>query len=132
MSTTLHSSLAALAASPQASGIWWSAVAKALDALAERLELDAVVDSGPGGALEMAVTDDPTLASRANNAAAQRMALQVRVFELRQMVTRVAGAPDSVDEVAHRLGAVAEAEVKYQRRVRAVVWDSVALDIGGE
>lgn len=132
MSTTYHSTLASLAESPVASGVWWSAVARSLDELAERLELDAAVDSGPGGALEQAVTDEPTLANRANSAAAQRMALQVRVFELRRLVSSAAGDPDLVEKVATELASISETEVKYQRKVRAVVWDSLTQDIGGE
>lgn len=132
MTATYHSSLTTLAESPVASGVWWSAVAKSLDELAERLELDAAVDAGPDGALNRAVADEPTLANRANSANAQRMALQVRVFELRRLVSQSAGDPDLVEQVARDLASISEAEVAYQRKVRAVVWDSLTQDIGGE
>ena len=132
MSTAYYSSLTTLADSPAATGVWWSSVARALDDLAARLETDAAVDAGPDGALEKAVREEPTLANRANSANAERMALQVRVFELRKFVTEHAGDPEHVAHVAAQLAALCETEVKYQRKVRAVVWDSLTQDIGGE
>lgn len=132
MSTTYYSSLSTLADEPVASGVWWSSVARALDELAERLDQEAAIDGGPDGALEKAVREEPTLANRANSANAERMALQVRVFELRQFVTANAGDPDQVAYVAQELAKVSETEVKYVHKVRAVVWDSLTQDIGGE
>jgi len=132
MTATYHSTLATLAQTPAASGVWWSSVARALDELAERLDADAVVDDGPDGALQRAVNEEPTLINRANSANAERMAVQVRVFELRRFVAEHAGDPDKVEHVAGELASISEAEVHYQRKVRAVVWDSLTQDIGGE
>ena len=132
MSATYYSTLSTLAESPAASGVWWSSVARALDELMEKLEQDAAVDAGPDGSLEKAVREEPTLANRANSANAERMALQVRVFELRQFVSANAGDAEHVDYVAAELAKVSETEVKYQQKVRAVVWDSLTQDIGGE
>lgn len=132
MIATHRSSLLTLAAEPVASGVWWSAVARALDDLADRLDADAAMDAGPDGALERAVTDEPTLANRATSANSERMALQVRVFELRRFVAAHAGDPEQVEQVAAELAIVAKGEWHYEQRVRAVVWDSLSRDIGGE
>jgi hypothetical protein len=132
MITTHRSSLLALADEPVASGVWWSAVARALDDLADRLAADALLDAGPDGALERAVDDEPTLVNRATSANSERMGLQVRVFELRRFVAAHAGDPDQVEPVAGRLRGVAKGEHHYEKRVRAVVWDSLSRDIGGE
>ena len=132
MSTTYYSSLAALAETHMATGVWWSAVARALDDLAQRLEDEAAVDAGPDGALRRAVNDEPTLANRADSANAERMALQVRVRQLRLVVTESAGDPDQVANVATELRSLADGEERYQRKVREVVWDSLTRDIGGE
>lgn len=132
MSTTYYSTLTTLAESPAASGVWWSSVARALDELMEKLEQEAAIDAGPDGALEKAVREEPTLSARANSANAERMALQVRVFELRQFVSANAGEAEHVEYVAAELAKVSETEVKYRQKVRAVVWDSLTQDIGGE
>ena len=132
MSTTYYSSLAALAETHMATGVWWSAVARALDDLAQRLEDEAAVDAGPDGALRRAVNDEPTLANRADSANAERVALQVRVRHLRLVVTESAGDPDQVAYVAAELRLLADGEERYQRTVREVVWDSLTRDIGGE
>jgi hypothetical protein len=132
VTTTYHSSLSTLAESPAASGVWWSSVARALDDLAARLEAEAAVDAGPDGALKRAVDDEPTLAARANSVNAERMALQVRVHELRGIVSAHAGDREHVDMVAKELALLSEGEINYQRKVRAVVWDSLTRDIGGE
>ena len=132
MSTTYYSSLAALAETHMATGVWWSAVARALDDLAQRLEDEAAVDAGPDGALRRAVNDEPTLANRADSANAERVALQVRVRHLRLVVTESAGDPDQVAYVAAELRSLADGEERYQRKVREVVWDSLTRDIGGE
>lgn len=132
MITTHRSSLLALADEPLGSGVWWSAVARALDDLTERLAADAVLDAGPDGALDRAVTDEPTLANRATSANSERMALQVRVYELRRFVAEHAGDPDQVEHVATHVAFVAKGERHYEQKVRAVVWDSLTRDIGGE
>lgn len=132
MSTTYYSSLAALAETHMATGVWWSAVARALDDLAQRLEDEAAVDAGPDGALRRAVNDEPTLANRADSANAERMALQVRVHQLRLVVTEHAGAPEQVAHVATELRSLADGEERYQRKVREVVWDSLTREIEGE
>ncbi len=132
MSTTYYSSLETLADAPAATGVWWSSVARALDDLDERLAHEALIDEGPDGALEEAVAREPSLSNRATEAGKELSALVEKSRELRRIVASSAGDPEQVAVVAAELMALAEAEGRYRRRVRSVVWDSLTRDIGGE
>jgi hypothetical protein len=132
MTTTYYSSLAALAEEPSASAVWWTSVARALDELSERLNLEALVDEGPEGALDEAVSREPSLSNRATKASRDLATLMEHTREVRRLVTREAGNPDHVADVAAQLLVLARAEEDYRRHVRSVVWDSLTRDIGGE
>ena len=132
MSTTYYSSLESLSEAPVATGVWWSSVARALDDLDDRLAEEALVDKGPDGALNEAVAREPSLSNRAIEAEKELSRLVESSRRLRRTVAESAGDADKVAEVASELAALAVAEEHYRRRVRAVVWDSLTRDIGGE
>lgn len=132
MSTAYATDLSTVSSEPRATAAWWLAAARALDDLLDRLTRDASVDDGPSGALRQALWTAPHLASHAQRLQREREALRERARLLRRRVSRLAGDPTAVDQVAHELASVAHEESRYAQHSRALIWDSVARDIGGE
>ena len=132
MSTTYVPEIADLASDTRGDGTWWLAVCRALDSLTDRLTRDAATDDGPKGLVADALWTAPHLANAAARVRREREALRERVRLLRRRVSRVAGDPTAVDQVAYELAEVAAEEARYARRSREILWDSVTRDIGGE
>lgn len=132
MSTVYATDLTTVSSEPRAAATWWLAAARALDDLLDRLSRDAYVDDGPDGALRQALWTAPHLSSHAQRLQREREALRERARQLRRRVSRLAGDPTAVDQVAHELASVAVEESRYARHSRELMWDSVARDIGGE
>lgn len=132
MSTVYATDLTTVASDPRAAATWWLAAARALDGLLDRLARDASVDDGPNGAIRQALWSAPHLSSHAQQLQREREALRDRARTLRRRLSRLAGDPTAVDQVAHELASMAVEESRYSRRSRELMWDSVARDIGGE
>lgn len=131
MSDIYAPSLADLADTPMDAGIWWLSVARALDALDERLADDAAADEGPSGTFDEVVRREPSLSNPAQQVAADRVRLIDRARRLRHVVSSAAGDPRRVPDVSGELATLAHAERRYRERGRALVWDAYNRDIGG-
>lgn len=132
MTITHYPTLESLASDEVRSPSWWAAVARSLDELEARLRQDAAADAGPAGAFVDAVGRDPSLSNDARRLEGDHERLMERARRLRILVASVAGDARQEEPVAQELPALASAELRYQQRARALVWDSFARDLGGE
>lgn len=133
MTVTHYSSLATLAETESSSAAtWWPTVARALDALDERLAEDSTVDDGPAGAFHDAISREPALANQAARLSADRQRLVDRARQVRRLVAQVAGDSRQAQAISAELALLARAESRYRRRSRGLFWDSFTRDIGGE
>lgn len=132
MSLTYSASLTSLADTGAPNATWWVAVARALDALDERLAQDAVDDDGPSGAFAQAVSQAPALANTVTRLRTERSRLVERARRVRRLVAEIAGDRAQARVVCAEIDELATGEATYRRRSREVVWDSFARDLGGE
>ncbi|MBI1376284.1 MAG: hypothetical protein GC157_02195 [Frankiales bacterium] len=112
------------------SGMWWSAMARRVEATIDAIWADRAAPEGTMALHEEIKAEQPRLAPVLARLEADRLALVDEFTALRMLVSQSVGESGGVARVIAATTEVIALFRSYQRRARAVVYDAYCVDLG--
>ena len=112
------------------SGLWWSAMARRVEATIDAIWAERTAPEGTMSLHAEITAEEPRLVPALARLEADRLALVEEFTSLRMLVSASVGEPGGVARVIAATTEVIALFRSYQRRARAVVYDAYYVDLG--